>query len=165
MRVEIAVRTPTITDDRSAGLDPCIYNGLQSVSGSVWNGSEKRFNGLALNTAKHPTPLNRVAFMTFGPTELALDGLVRPADLLRAALHVHQHGLSAELAPVRDRIWTEAMLFLGKAGRDAAHDVRIITSWRERLQCRNHEPCFVDLDSEYTATALLRRPIPNRPCV
>jgi len=36
--------------------------------------------------------------MIFAPTELAfvdLDGLVRTADLLRAAPHVHQHRLSA----------------------------------------------------------------------
>ena len=26
-RVEIAVRTPAVTDDRSAGFDPCVYNG------------------------------------------------------------------------------------------------------------------------------------------
>jgi hypothetical protein len=71
-----------------------------------------------------------VAFIIFAPTELALvdlDSLVRTADHLTAALHVHQHGLSAELAPFRVRVWTEAMLLLDKAGRDAAHDV-----------CENH---------------------------
>jgi hypothetical protein len=52
-----------------------------------------------------------------------LDGLIRTADLLRAALRVHQHGLSAELAPIRDRNGTDAMLSLDKAGRCAAHDV------------------------------------------
>jgi len=41
--VEIAVRSPAITDDRSAGFDPCIYNGHQNVGGSVRNGKEKRF--------------------------------------------------------------------------------------------------------------------------
>jgi hypothetical protein len=61
MRVEIAVHTPEVTDDRSAGLDTCIYNGHQSVGGSVRNGNEKRSPGHALNTAKHPLSLNRVA--------------------------------------------------------------------------------------------------------
>ena len=60
-RVEIAVRTPAVTDDRSAGFDPCIYNGHQSVGGSVPNGNKKRSPGLALNTAEHPLPLNRMA--------------------------------------------------------------------------------------------------------
>jgi len=36
---EMVVRTPAVTDDRSAGFDPCIYNGYQSVGGSVRNGN------------------------------------------------------------------------------------------------------------------------------
>ena len=39
---------------------PSIYNGHQSDGGSVQNWYEKRFTGLALNTAKHPLPRNRV---------------------------------------------------------------------------------------------------------
>ena len=39
-RVEIPVRSPAITDDRSAGFNPCIFNGFQSVSGPVRNGNE-----------------------------------------------------------------------------------------------------------------------------
>jgi len=49
-RVEILVRLPTITDDRSAEFDPSIYNDHQSVGGSVRNGNDKRFTGLALNS-------------------------------------------------------------------------------------------------------------------
>jgi len=127
LRVEIAVRTPAITDDRSAGFDPCIYDGHQSFGSSVRDGNEKRFTGLALNAAKHPLPFNRVAPAVFALSELALadlDGLVRSADLLRAALHAHEHGFSAELAPVRECSRTEAMLVFDKGGRFAAHDVR-----------------------------------------
>ena len=40
--VKIPVRSPSITDDRSARFDPSIYNGHQSVGGSVRNGNEKR---------------------------------------------------------------------------------------------------------------------------
>ena len=40
---------------------PSVYNGHRSDGGSVRNWYEKRFAGLALNTAKHPLPLNRVA--------------------------------------------------------------------------------------------------------
>jgi hypothetical protein len=97
LRVEIAVSTPAITDDRSTGFNPCIYNGHQSADGSV---REKRFNGLALNTTRHLLTFNRVAPVIFAPTELALvdpDGLVRTADLLGAALQVHEHGLSLSL--------------------------------------------------------------------
>jgi len=64
--------------------------------------------------------------MIFVPTELAffdLDVLVRTADLLRAALHVHQHRLSAEKSQCRDCIGTEAMLCVYNVGRYAAHDV------------------------------------------
>jgi len=60
-------------------------------------------------------------------SELALvdlDCLLRTADLFRAALHVHEHGLSAELVPVRDGSSTEAMLSFDKAGRFTAHDVK-----------------------------------------
>ena len=126
LRVEIAVRTPTITDDRSARFDPCIYDGHQSFGSSVWNGNEKRFTGLALNAAKHPLSLNRVAPAVFALSKLAVvdvDGLVGTADLLRAALHEHEHGLSAELALVRECRRTEAMLIFDKGGRFAAHDV------------------------------------------
>jgi len=125
LRVQIPVRSPAVTDDRRAVFDPCIYNGCQSVCGSVRKVNEKRFTGLALTIARHPLPLNRVAPMIFAPTELAfvrLDGLVRTADLLRAA-HVHQHRLSAELGPVRHCIGTEAMLFVDQAGRYVTHDV------------------------------------------
>jgi len=124
--VEIPVRCLAITDNRSAGFDPCIYNGLQIVSGPVRNGSEKRFTGLTLNTAKHPLPLNRVVPMMFAQTKLAfvdLDGLVRTTNLLLAALHVHQHCLSAEQAPLRDCIEAQAMVFLYNVGRYAAQDV------------------------------------------
>ena len=64
--------------------------------------------------------------MIFVPTELAffdLDVLVRTADLLRAALHVHQHRLSAEQAPCHDCIGTKAMHFVHNVGRYAAHNV------------------------------------------
>jgi len=98
--------TPAITDECSDGFDPCIYNSHQSVGSSVRNGNKKRFTRLTLNAAKHPLPLNKMAPVIFAPTELALidlNSLVRTADLLGAALHAHEHGLSAELAPVHDR--------------------------------------------------------------
>ena len=44
---------------------PIMYNGHQCVGGSVLKGNEKRFTGLALNTAIYPLPLNRVAPMIF----------------------------------------------------------------------------------------------------
>jgi len=103
LRVEILVSHPAITDDRSAGFDPCICNDHQGASSSVQNRNKKCFTGLVLNTAKHPLPLNRVAPMIFGPTELAhldFDGLLKLADPLRAATEVHQHGPSAELTSV-----------------------------------------------------------------
>jgi hypothetical protein len=64
--------------------------------------------------------------MIYAPTELALvdfDGLFRTASPLRAALQVHQHGLSAELAPVSHGSGEKALLCLGNVGRYAAHDV------------------------------------------
>ena len=45
LRVEIPLRYLATSDDRSAGSDSCNYNALQSVSGSVRNGIEKRFAG------------------------------------------------------------------------------------------------------------------------
>jgi hypothetical protein len=125
-RVEILVCPPAITDDRSAGFDACIYNGLQIVSGPFRNANKKRFTGLALNATKHTLPLNKVAPMLFAPNKLAfvdLDGLVRTADLLREAVRVHQHRLSAEQAPFRDCIGTKTMLFVYNVGRYATHDV------------------------------------------
>jgi hypothetical protein len=45
------------------------------------------------------------------------------ANLLRAALYVHQHRLSAEQASLRDCIGTEAMFFVYYVGEYATHDV------------------------------------------
>jgi hypothetical protein len=62
----------------------------------------------------------------FSPTELALvdlNGLVRTADLLRAALQVYQQCLSAEHNPVRDRVITEVKFVLDLVGRFAAQDI------------------------------------------
>jgi len=61
--------------------------------------------------------------MIFAPTELAfvdLDGLVRSADLLRTALHVHQHRLS-KTGPLPRFIGTEAMLFVYNVCKYTAH--------------------------------------------
>jgi hypothetical protein len=64
LHIEIPERCPAVTDDRGAGFDPCIYNGLHSVSGFVRN--EKRFTTLVLNTAKHPLPHNRLEALFTG---------------------------------------------------------------------------------------------------
>jgi hypothetical protein len=103
LRFETLVRCPTITDDRSAGFDPCIFYGHQSFGGSIRNGNEKRSTGFALNTAKNPLPLNGVPPIIFALTKFALidlNDLVMNADLLRAALQVFEYIFSAELAPV-----------------------------------------------------------------
>ena len=105
LRVEIAVRTPPVTDDRSAGFDPGVYSGRQCVSGSVRKRNKKCSAGPSLNTAKHPLNPDRVSPMVLTPTEFALvsfDGLVRTTDLFRAALHEYQHAIFAEHAPVHD---------------------------------------------------------------
>ena len=62
LRVEIAVHTPTITDDRSAGFDPGMYDGRQCVGGSVLYGNKKCSVGPSFNTAKHPLTLMMVSF-------------------------------------------------------------------------------------------------------
>lgn len=62
----------------------------------------------------------------YAPIEFAhvdFDGLVRTANPLRAALQVHQHGLSAELSPVRHGSGGKAMLCLDNVGKYAAHNV------------------------------------------
>ena len=52
-RIEIAVCTPTITDDGGAGFDPVTYNVSQCVSGSIRYGNKKCSARLSFNTAKH----------------------------------------------------------------------------------------------------------------
>ena len=41
LKVEIAVRTLAVTDDRSARFDPGMYDGRQCVGGSVRYGNKK----------------------------------------------------------------------------------------------------------------------------
>jgi hypothetical protein len=126
LRPEIAVRTPAITYDRSAGFDPVTFNGHKCVGGSVLNGDKKCFPRLSFDTAKHPLTLNRVSPMILSPTELALvnfDGLLRTTNLNRAALQINEHGFSTEHAPVSDCMVTEGIFVYDLAGRFAALDV------------------------------------------
>jgi hypothetical protein len=124
VRVEISVRTPAITDDRSPGLSPCIYNGLPSVIGSARNGNEKRFTRLALNTTKHPLPLNRVNFMIFAPTELALVDL----DFIdRTAISIYTNMVFLQNWPQSAIVFGLKLCSFWITGRDAAHYV-----------CENH---------------------------
>jgi hypothetical protein len=118
------VRSPAISDDRSAGFDPCIYYGYQCFRGSILNGNEKPSTGFAFNTAEDPLPLNGVPPMIFSLTKFALidpNGLLNTTDFLRAPFQVYEHCFSTEPAQVRDRSSTEAMLFLDPADRYTAH--------------------------------------------
>jgi hypothetical protein len=65
VRVQIPVRRPAVTDNRSAGFDPVTYNSHQCVGGPVRNRNEKRFAGLVLDTTKHPLPLDSMAPVTW----------------------------------------------------------------------------------------------------
>jgi hypothetical protein len=89
--VEIALSTPAVTDDHTAGFDPGMYNGCQCVSGSVRNRNKKCSAGPSFNTAKHPLALYRGSgCLVVTPTELAainFDGPVRTTDLFRSAPH------------------------------------------------------------------------------
>jgi hypothetical protein len=64
--------------------------------------------------------------MILSPTELALinfDGLLRTANLNRAAIQKHEHCFPAEHAPVSDCVITEAILAFDLVGWFAADDV------------------------------------------
>ena len=126
LRTEIVVRTPAITNDRSAGFDPVTYYGQKCVGGSVLYGNKKCFAGLSFNTAKHPLTLNMVIPMILSPNELALvnfDGLIRTTNLNRAALQVYQHDFPAEHAPVSECMRTETIFTLDMLRLFAADDV------------------------------------------
>ena len=113
MSTQIPVRSPAVTDDRSAGFDPVTNDGHQRVGGSVRNGNEKDFTGLTFDTAKHPLSFHSVSPVALAPNERALvdfDSLVRTADPLRAALHVIQHRLPAEMGPIRDVDWSDVRI-------------------------------------------------------
>ena len=126
LRLNIPVRSPAITDERSAGFDPGTDDVRQRVGGSVRYRNKKCSTGLAFNTTKHPLALNSVSPMVFSPNKLALidlNGVVRTTNLFRAALQVNQHSPSEEHTPVRDRVITEVMFVLGVVGRFAAQNV------------------------------------------
>jgi len=123
---EIAVSSPRIADDRSAGFDPVTYYGHQCVGGPVRNWNEECVTGLTLNTTEHPLTLDRVAPMVFTPTEFALinfDGLVRTTYLDRAPLQKNLHGFPAEHPPVCDGVRTMGGFFVDRGGFIAANDV------------------------------------------
>jgi len=71
-------------------------------------------------------PLTECPLWYFGRPNVVhvdLNGLVRTADFLRAALQVYKQCLSAEHTPVRDRVISEVMFVLDLVGRFAAQDV------------------------------------------
>ena len=110
LRLETAISTPAIADDRRAWFDPVTYNSHQRVGGPVRNGNKKCSAGPSFYTAKHPLTLNRVPSTVLAPTDLALvnlDDLIRATDFLRAARHEIEHGFPAELPPIGDRMVTE----------------------------------------------------------
>ena len=112
---DILICSPAIADERGAGFDPSTNNARQYVGGTVRNGNKKCSTGLAFHTTKHPLALYRVSPMVFTLTELTLinlNGPVRTAKLLRAALQVYQQYLPAEHSPVRGRVITEVMFAL-----------------------------------------------------
>jgi hypothetical protein len=124
----IPVSIPAIADEISARFDPRTYYIHQYVGGFVRYGNKECSTGFTFNTAKHPLSLNRVSPMIFTPTELALidfDGLVRTANLFRAALQEYQHSLSAKHTPVGNRVGTEVMFMLNVVDRIPAQDVRL----------------------------------------
>ena len=69
---KIAVSSPIIAYDRSAGFDPVTYYGHQCVGGSVRNGYKECFAGLAFNTTEHPLTLDRVSTMLLTLNEFTL---------------------------------------------------------------------------------------------
>ena len=92
LRLDIPIRSPEITDERSAGFEPSMGNVLQCVDGSVRYWNKKCSTGPAFDFVKHPLPPNRVSLVVFSQTELALvdlNLLVRTTDLLRAALQIY----------------------------------------------------------------------------
>jgi hypothetical protein len=100
------------------------YTGRKSFSGSIRNGNEKRYSGIALHTAKHPLPLNEVAPIISAPTKLALN---RRSPQSSPAC---TRALSLQNCAHSD---TKAMLFIGTFGRYAAHNV--ICEERNLLEC------------------------------
>jgi hypothetical protein len=83
LSTKIAVCSPRIPDDRSAGFDPVTYYGHQSVGGSVRHCNKECFVRPSFNTTEQPLTLNRVSPILLAPTELALiyfDDLVRTTN-------------------------------------------------------------------------------------
>ena len=54
-RLNIRIRSPAITDERSAGFNPSTDNVRQSVEGSVRYGNKKCFTGPAFDSRQTPT--------------------------------------------------------------------------------------------------------------
>ena len=58
MCLQILVRRPAVTEDRSAGFDPVTNNRHQRVSRSVLNRNGEEVTGLTFDSAKHPLSFN-----------------------------------------------------------------------------------------------------------
>ena len=126
VRLDILIRNPAISVERSVGFNKSMDNVRQCVDGSFRNGKKKCSTGLAFHTAAHPLALYRVSPMAFPLTELTLidlNSLLRTADLLKATLQLYQQCLSAEHTPLRNRVIRKVVYALDLVGRFAAQDV------------------------------------------
>jgi hypothetical protein len=72
MCIQIPLRCPAVTDDRSAGFDPDANHSHERGGGSVWNREEKGFTELTFDTAKYPLSFNSVYPVELQPPELAV---------------------------------------------------------------------------------------------
>jgi len=160
-RVEIPVRSSALTDNRGDRFDSCIYNGLQSISGSVRNGNEKRFTGLTLNTAKHPLLLNMMALWYFRRPNLLSSILT---FLLGPPIFSEQPSMYSSIVCLLYKPHSAIVLgekrcslcIIWAGTRRKMSCVRYITSCKVSLLCWNHEGCLVHFVSEHKTAALLR---------
>jgi len=107
-RVEIAIRTPAIADDRRAWFDPFTYNSRQRVGGSVRDGNKKCSAGSPFDTAKRPLTLNRVPSIVLSSTDLAIvnfDGLIRTTDLVKVPSN-NSSMVSLQNMPQSATVWS-----------------------------------------------------------
>ena len=156
-RVEIAIFTPAITDDRRASFDPFTYNRRQRVGGSVQDGSKKCSAEPSFDTATPTDPERGALYCTFADRSCScqfrppiFSELPSKNSSMVSPQNMPQSAIAWSLRPSSFSIWW------AWSRRRMSCVIRIL-SMRLRLLSWNLDPCLVDAVPRHLTPATLFR--------
>jgi hypothetical protein len=144
LRLDISIRSATITDGRGVGSKPNTGNVHQGVGSCVRYGNKKCSIGPAFDSARHSLTLNRVSPMVFSPNELALviSTVLLGSPIFSELPYKYTSRGCLQNMPQSAIVWSLKWCSCWNwlaGSRCKMSNLRYITSWRMRRICQNHD--------------------------